>query len=580
MDVLKRTRLLLFFAFVIAALILLSPIASNNAIPNLYDYFNHIALIYNAKFALWHGQFPLRVAPLEQEGYGYPVFQFYSPTSYTISGLLLGILKFLNAYQVMKLTFGLAILFAGVYMYRLCLWLTNQHSVAFLSAIIFVFSPYYIILIDHLAAFNEMLAISLIPALLFYSISLCYEPKKFRSFLLVSFLWYCLLTMHLITSFYTGITLGLFFILIAYYEAKFKLLISLGMAYLLGTLLAMWYLGPIAILGKFLIVKKTFFYMHLYPLFLSQLFSPFGNIEVVHSAKVINVLAQIHPSLGAIAITVLILFFYYILNNEKLYDYKNRTKNIIIPANIMMILVICLIMMPGPLWNILPSIFSIGQYPWRLLSQVIWISNILIAVTLATLFKKGIEIKEMVIALLLILICASAWLSMPERNFTDISQFLKKPYLMYDNNNYLINDKFNNGKIIVNNEKTPSHEILAAKETTKFCHQSRNSIVCELPVMKQKIIELPFYYYPEMLSITQDGKPINYMGIKEKSKLLAAIEPRYKNTTVIQVKFTGLSWANFISIAAWAFYLTLIAYVLMKRYWVLNRIQVKPIFTS
>lgn len=85
-DLKQPLLLFLFYSFV--AVGLLAPIAANDTIPGLADYVNHLAGIIEAKFALAEGQFPLRIAPFELNGFRYPLFQFYSPTTYTLAGTL------------------------------------------------------------------------------------------------------------------------------------------------------------------------------------------------------------------------------------------------------------------------------------------------------------------------------------------------------------------------------------------------------------------------------------------------------------------------------------------------------------
>jgi hypothetical protein len=74
--------------YLLLALGLLAPMASNGVLPAALDHANHTASIVQAKMALDEGQFPLKVAPFEHDHMRYPLFQFYSNTPYLIGGLI------------------------------------------------------------------------------------------------------------------------------------------------------------------------------------------------------------------------------------------------------------------------------------------------------------------------------------------------------------------------------------------------------------------------------------------------------------------------------------------------------------
>src|ERR1700679_2631886 len=79
-------RIFLLVLFALLAALILTPLASNTMIPRDLDYQNHLVAIKEAKRALMEGQFPLRTG--YYQGWRYPLFQFYSPTSHTLAGLI------------------------------------------------------------------------------------------------------------------------------------------------------------------------------------------------------------------------------------------------------------------------------------------------------------------------------------------------------------------------------------------------------------------------------------------------------------------------------------------------------------
>ena len=86
---LKKKFFVLFFFSVLAAVIL-SPIASNEYVPNFYgnETQDHLANILNAVEALKEGQFPIRTSPLLNNNFGNAYLQFYSPLPSTVFGIV------------------------------------------------------------------------------------------------------------------------------------------------------------------------------------------------------------------------------------------------------------------------------------------------------------------------------------------------------------------------------------------------------------------------------------------------------------------------------------------------------------
>ncbi len=199
--------LLLFFACL--AIALLASLASNALIPAETDFLNHTALIVQAKLALAAGQFPLRVAPLEHNGWFYPLFQFYAPTSYMIAGYLCRWFTPTNPFLAYKITIGCALFIGEIYMYRLAYWFVRSRPAAILASVVYVTSPYYLIVLNHIGAFNEAIALGLLPVVLYYTWQRYYYPTQNKTLLQVSAAWYLLATIHLVTFFYTSLFVGI-----------------------------------------------------------------------------------------------------------------------------------------------------------------------------------------------------------------------------------------------------------------------------------------------------------------------------------------------------------------------------------
>ena len=244
-----------FYAFVAIALI--APIASNHFIPELADYMNHLAAIIEAKLALAEGQFPIRVAP-DWAG-RYPYFQFYSPSSYTIAALIYQYLTPNNPLFAFKLTTLFALTIGGIYMYRVIYWFVQSKHAAILASLVYLMSPYYIIVINNFGDLSELIGLAILPAVLYYSLQRFQFPNQYQFLLKAGLCWYLLLTTHIVTFIYGSFFIALLFLLVTIKNRHhWRNFIQLGIAWGLGCLLAMWYLAPIATLGQDTLISQSF----------------------------------------------------------------------------------------------------------------------------------------------------------------------------------------------------------------------------------------------------------------------------------------------------------------------------------
>src|SRR3990167_1349066 len=75
----------------------------------------HVARVYEMAKALSDGMFPVRWVSDLGYGYGYPIFNFYSPLPYYVGGFL--DLSGLDSLNATKLTMFLGIILSGFSMY-------------------------------------------------------------------------------------------------------------------------------------------------------------------------------------------------------------------------------------------------------------------------------------------------------------------------------------------------------------------------------------------------------------------------------------------------------------------------------
>ncbi|MFM7578499.1 MAG: hypothetical protein ACKO5Q_16385, partial [Microcystaceae cyanobacterium] len=248
------TALLLGFV----ALAWMAPMASSKVIFSINDHTSHIGYIAQARMALEEGQFPIRVAPLEDFGLRYPGFQFYSQLPYTLGGIIYKFLTPSNPYDAYKIMLWLALWVGGIFIYRLSLWLTRSPIAAILGSVAYMSAPYFLNNIHARGAFTEAIAQGILPIVLYYVIQVFYQPRL-SNLIFSALAWFALGTTHLITFVYSTLLigfLGLILILktpITDWKVRLK---PVGISYLGGWLLGLYFLAPVILESGSLSIRK------------------------------------------------------------------------------------------------------------------------------------------------------------------------------------------------------------------------------------------------------------------------------------------------------------------------------------
>lgn len=128
-----------------------------------------VARVYEMGKALKDGMFPVRWVADLGYGYGYPIFNFYSPLPYYIGGFftLIGF----DALIATKLMMGLGIVLSGIFMYFLAREFWGEWG-GIVSALFYVYAPYHALDIYVRGAVGEVWAYAFLPlmALGFYRV--------------------------------------------------------------------------------------------------------------------------------------------------------------------------------------------------------------------------------------------------------------------------------------------------------------------------------------------------------------------------------------------------------------------------
>ncbi len=434
----KNENIFLFLFFSLLAFILILPIFFIKHIPPVADYINHLALLIQAKKALIEGQFPLRVTPLEFFGWRYPIYQFLSPTSYLYGALIYRWITPSNPLAAMTIEFWSALILAGFYMYKLSYWLTKYKPAALAASITYLFSPYYIIVTSHLGNLNETLALGVLPAVVYFTLQ-HYSSPSTKWLLQASLSWYLLITIHIVTFAYTSLFLGMLLLFFTIHHSGYiKNFLSVSLVYGLSYILALWFIAPVELLSPLFKLSYSYtnalHFIQFHPSLMSLL-SPFAIINN-HAA---NALTRISPSVGWPILCATTLSIYTYLN--KLSSGDTHADSWLGYLLIIFLIAFCMAWSPINFWKWLPQPLLIGQYSSRLLSQVSWIGALLFAWVTTWLFKNRFKFNYYVFFIFVVMISSLSWFPHHTPTTINYEEFIAKPYLFYNNDDYLIDFK-------------------------------------------------------------------------------------------------------------------------------------------
>ncbi|MEB3228294.1 MAG: hypothetical protein VKJ27_07910 [Synechocystis sp.] len=452
----NRNFLLISLLFAFIALALMAPMASSRVIFSVNDHTSHIGYIVQAKLALEEGQFPIRVAPLENFGMRYPGFQFYSQIPYTLGGIIYKFLTPTNPYSAYKILLWLALWCGGIFIFRLGNWLTRSPIASMLGGIAYMSAPYFLNNIHARGAFTEAIAQGILPIALFYTLQIFYHPKPWR-IILGAIAWFCLATTHIITFVYGSlffIILGTIFWVNQHPRPHWRQLLPVGISYGWGWLLACYFLAPVVLESKTLSIRKQI-----------EVINPFDTNWMTPLANLISPASMpsaptelgvaptygLHPAIGWIFLAAFGTVIYYQFSNHLKPALLTRIQPWMTPLISIFLLSVFLTWSPINIWSLLPKQLWVTQFTFRFLTHVMWSGALLTTVAIILIFRRRLEGRHLIIGTLLIVMISRPWLPVP-KGTTTVDDLLKEPYFRYSGAlDYLYqtseNQLFGNGEL-------------------------------------------------------------------------------------------------------------------------------------
>lgn len=323
-------------------------------------------------------------------------------------------------------------------MYGLAYWFIQSRPAAILAGIVYLYTPYYIILINRLGDLPEIMALGILPAIIYYTLQRYYHPQNNKNLIALSLGIYLFFTIHIITAIYTSFfVIALLFIITIKNKKRWHNLISVGIAYALGCLMAFWFLAPVGLFQKYFLMSETYVdpnYLMLYRPTLSNLLFGAAALTGGHPE---SALMSIHPSIGISILAAIAICIYALCN--KLSSGCRRADYWMPALLIIFSVAFLLVWSPINFWRWLPQVLLVGQYSWRLLSQVIWIGALLFSWSIYWIFKGKLDARHILIGSLLIIIAVNSWFPVLENSKIELQSFIKNPQLVYNGNSMLLN---------------------------------------------------------------------------------------------------------------------------------------------
>lgn len=460
-------NLLVIFLYSIIAVGLMGPMASDSIIFSTGETQAHLAYIIQGRIALEEGQFPLRIAPYENNGLRYASFQFYSQIPYTLGGLIYKFITPDNPYTAHKIMLWGALLIGGLFIYRLSRWLTGDKIAAILAGLSYMSAPYFLNTVHARGAFPEAIAQGILPIVLYYIIR-TFNSSKIYYILLSSLAWFALATTHIITFIYGSLFFGILGLLLFLKTPKTSTLgnqlIRVIISYILGWLLGMYFLMPVALESKHVSMQ---FYVNQISPYVTNWMTPLANLlsptALPPTPTQEGITYGLTPAVGWIFLAAwgVVLYYYYFSTN--LPPRLSATRPYIFALLCIFPLILFVTWSPVNFWHLLTKSLWVTQFTFRFLTHVMWSGALLTGYATVLLCKWRLNSRHLLIGILVIVIANRPWLPIPKGHIT-VNDVLEDPKFGYSGavdylNRSSIDTLYGNAQLpLLANTWIPSHK--------------------------------------------------------------------------------------------------------------------------
>ncbi len=582
-SLVRRLHLWVLVLYAAVATGLFAPMASNAILPKAPDHANHVAVIAQARAGIEEGQFPLRVAPWQHQGWRYPQFQFYSPLPYEIAGRVYRWITPDNPFVAYKLTLWGAMVLGAFFLYLTAAFLTGSDIAALMAGVAYMSAPYLLVNVHARGAFTEAIAQGLLPLVLYCSLR-CFSSdsaslivgartsaRAWRSPWLpaASIAWACLALTHTITWLCGAMFMGLLFLRLGVSRSPWRMapgLWRVGVAFTVGCGLAMYVLVPV-ITADYLTVRALLGHVSdtTWMTSLSTLLSPVSLPPEPQPGHPLE--THLHPNIGWPILTAVAIAI------EAAWRARANDRVALTLVGLFLLAVI-LTWSPFDIWLFAPDAANLPQFSYRLLAQVGWTGALIVAFALVSLFGRQLSSRHAAVGILLIVLAHSSFLPQLDSAKITVAQIIEQPDIGYGRTAYLVKtQRLPPDRVVADTLKIPiiyePARTIGVEATEKACQHVGDALNCHISIPTDanaeagppRFVQLPLLFYPSLLDVHVNGQVAPYVPIGHGEYLLASVQLD-PGTYDIHARFRGVPWANVASAITWV--VTLAALVLMS----------------
>ncbi|MDP3973525.1 MAG: glycosyltransferase family 39 protein [Candidatus Daviesbacteria bacterium] len=497
------------FRFLLLALVLTIPLYYSLIRPGFFPMQDDLQAfrLYEMHECFKDLQIPCRWIPDAGYGYGYPLFNFYSPGVYYL-GEIFHLIGF-QFIDVVKILFILGFLAGTFSMFFLIKELFGAWA-GMVGALLFSYSPFKATEVYVRGSLSEFWAQVFFPFIFWSSYKLI-KTSQIKYLILLALSWGLLLITHNLMSF---IFAPLFLVWVIYWMLAEKKWISLPKVIggiLLGFGLASFFILPLifergfvhleTLLGGYFDYRQHF--VSLYQLFISNHFG-YGSSFLGPIDDLSLSVGIAHWIVGLMAVILAIL-------NFKKYP---KVAGIILTLATVEVMVIFLMHQRSSfIWENFSAIWWL-QFPWRFLAASYFFLSILGGAAFfflqKLLDKKYVRILAVTMIAVLILLHGSNFQPKEWLNISDQDKFSQDSWqkqLTISIFDYLPIY----AQLPPNHEAPPAPEILEGKVNIFSYEKGSNYQIGEVEVLEEATLRLPLFDFPGM-EVTLNGKVINHVN--------------------------------------------------------------------
>ncbi len=332
-----------------------------------------VARVFEMAKALGDGQFPVRWVPDLGYGFGYPIFNFYSPLPYYFGAFF--VLLGFDALLATKIMFALGILIAGIFIYFLSREFWGEVG-GLVSGLFLIYAPYHAVQIYVRGAVDEFWALAFVP-LAMWGIYKVTAEVKWRWVLVGSLGYAGIILSHNITAMIFSLFLVPLFLVFLYRSLRTK---NLSISYYLSSIIffglslsaffwlpALWEAKYVDVGG--LVAGTNNFRLHF--LCPGQLWDSawgFGGSAPGCMADGLSFkIGKLHILMAALA---------FLLTLWKWGKDRFRNKTVLLTTFYLLLSTFMTQELSKPVWEVFQPLAYV-QYPWRFLSFIILAASFL-----------------------------------------------------------------------------------------------------------------------------------------------------------------------------------------------------------